>query len=114
MAFYYLSKYPIRLCRDYIRHSNIYDRFIYTWEEREGCYLITFKEYRNSTFSMSNARKPVRVQFMNPGLFIRTPSVNTIDIDRFWENKLDAEKMEREGAGDEKMALIRKGERYEG
>lgn len=128
MEFYYLSKYPIRLCRDYIRHSNIYDRFIYTWEEREGCYLITFKEYRNSTFSMSNARKPVfkvmfedlgeqtgvRVQFMNPGLFIRTPSVNTIDIDLFWENKLDAEKMEREDAGDEKMALIRKGEHYEG
>lgn len=120
MEFYYLSKYPIRLCRDYIRHSNIYDRFIYTWEERDGCYLITFKEYRNSTFSMSNARKPVfkvifedlgeqtgvRVQFMNPGLFIKTPSVNTIDIDRFWENKLDAEKMEREDAGEEKNFML--------
>ena len=115
MEFYYLSKYPIRLCRDYIKHSNIYDRFIYTWEERDDRFLITFKEYRNSTFSMSNARKPVfkvmfedlgeqtgvRVQFMNPGLFIKTPSVNTIDIDKFWENKLDAERIE--GAGDEKI-----------
>ena len=36
MEYYYLSKYPIRLCNDYIKHSNVYDRFIYTWEEEEG------------------------------------------------------------------------------
>lgn len=109
MEYYYLSKYPIRLCRDYMKHSNVYDRFIYTWEEREDYYLITFKEYRNRMRSLANARKPmfkvmfadfgdqtgIRVQFINPGLIIKLPSVCTTDIDKFWETKLDAKRIKQ-------------------
>ena len=36
LEYYYLSKYPIKLCNDYIKHSKVYDWFIYTWEEEEG------------------------------------------------------------------------------
>lgn len=107
MEFYYLSKHPIKLCREYMKHSNVYDRFIYTWEEKESYYLITFKEFRNSIFSLSSARKPmfkvvfedfgdktgIRVQFISTGLIIKTPSVTTIDIDKFWEKKLDAKRI---------------------
>lgn len=109
MEFYYLSKYSIKLCRDYMKHSNVYDRFIYTWEEREAYYLITFKEYKSSTSfsSLANARKPIfkvvfedfvdqtgiKVQFINPGLIIKLPSVSTTDIDKFWETKLDAKRI---------------------
>lgn len=34
MELYYLPKYPIRLCRDYMTHFNIYNIFVYVWEER--------------------------------------------------------------------------------
>lgn len=43
MEFYYLSKHPIRLCMDYMKHFNIYDPFLYTWEERGDYFLITFE-----------------------------------------------------------------------
>ena len=43
MESYYLSKHPIKVCRDYMRHSNIYDLYIYTWEEKENYFLITFE-----------------------------------------------------------------------
>lgn len=42
MESYYVSKYPIKLCRDYMMHSNIYDRYMYIWEEKEKYFLITF------------------------------------------------------------------------
>lgn len=107
MEFYYLSKYPIRLCREYMTHFNIYDRFIYTWEERGDYYLITFKEIRNSMCSLSGVRRPIfkvvfedlgdqtgiRAQFINPGLIIKIPLVPTTDIDKFWETKLDAKRI---------------------
>lgn len=35
MESYYLSKYPIKLCRDYMRHSDIYDKYIYMGGERK-------------------------------------------------------------------------------
>lgn len=108
MEYYYLSKYPIRLCNDYIKHSNVYDRFIYTWEEEEGYYLITFKDYRNSIRSLNNSPKPtfkvifrdlgnqtgIEVQFLR-SRFIKTPFVATKDIDKFWEIKLDAKRIKQ-------------------
>lgn len=42
MESYYVSKYPIKLCRDYMMHSNIYDSYMYIWEEKENYFLITF------------------------------------------------------------------------
>lgn len=109
MELYYLSKYPIRLCREYMTHFNIYDNFVYVWEEREDYYLITFKEYRNSIFSLANARKPIfkvvfedfgdqtgiRTWFINPGLIIKFPEVSEKDMDRFWETKLDAKRIKQ-------------------
>ena len=107
MELYYLSKYPIRLCREYIKHFNVYDRFIYTWEEREDYYFITFREYQNSTRSLATTPKPtfkvefedlgeqtgIRVQFICTYSFIKIPMINTREIDKFWEKKLDAEKI---------------------
>ena len=109
MELYYLSKYPIRLCREYMTHFNIYDNFVYAWEEREDYYLITFKEYRNSIFSLATARKPIfkvvfedfgeqtgiRTRFMNPGLIIELPEIPIKDIDCFWETKLDAKRIKQ-------------------
>lgn len=109
MEFYYVSKYPIKLCKDYMKHSNAFDCFIYTWEEKEDYYIITFKEYKSSTafFSLANTRKPmfkvifeelgdqtgVKVEFINPGLIIKLPSVTDKEIDKFWEKKLDAKRI---------------------
>ena len=109
MELYYLSKYPIRLCREYMTHFNVYDRFEYIWEERGDYYLITFKEFRNSIRSLSNARKPIfkvvfedfgeqtgiRTRFMNPGLIIELPEIPIKDIDCFWETKLDAKRIKQ-------------------
>ena len=109
MELYYLSKYPIRLCREYMTHFNVYDQFEYVWEEREDYYLITFKEYRNNMRSLVNARKPIfkvafedfgdqtgiRTQFMNRGLIIELPEVPIKYIDRFWEIKLDAKRIKQ-------------------
>lgn len=79
------------------------------------------KEYRNSIRSLSNARKPIfkvvfedfgdqtgiRTQLMNPGFIIKGPDVSVKDIDRFWETKLDAERIrsEQEKAWDNKGLL---------
>ena len=109
MEFFYLSKYPIRLCREYMTHFNVYDRFEYIWEEREDYYLITFKEYRNSIRSLYNARKPIFivvfedygdqtgiwVKNINPDWLTKLPTVSTVDIDRFWETKLDAKRIKQ-------------------
>ena len=121
MELYYLSKYPVRLCREYMTHFNVYDRFEYIWEDRGDYCLITLKEYRNSIRSLSNARKPIfkvefedfgdqtgiRTQLMNPGFIIKGPDVSVKDIDRFWETKLDAERIrsEQEKAWDNKGLL---------
>lgn len=109
MEFYYLSKYPIKICRDYMEHSNAYDRFIYTWEKKEGYYLITFKEFKSSTAfrSLANVRKPVfkvvfedfaeqtgiRVQFISTGFIIKSMPIFPQDVDKFWMKKLDAKKI---------------------
>lgn len=106
--FYYLSKYPIKLCNDYIKHSNVYDWFIYTWEEREGYYLITFDEYRRSIRSLGSVPKQIykvvfkdlgdqtgiSVEHMNPGLIKNLLWIPEKDIDKFGEIKLDAKKIE--------------------
>lgn len=111
VEYYYLSKYPIRLCNDYIKHSNVYDWFIYTWEEKEGYYLITFKEFKRSIRSLNSVPKPIfkvifedlgdqtgiRVQYMNPGLIKFLLWIPERDIDRFWEKKLDAKRIKRCG-----------------
>lgn len=108
MESYYLSKYPIGSCRDYMTHFNIYDIFIYVWEEREGYYLITFKDYSDIGYSMFGASRPVfkvvfedfgdqtgiRTQFMNPWI-LKKPWIPQRDIDRFWEIKLDAKRIKR-------------------
>lgn len=107
MEFYYLSKYPIKLCKEYMTHFNIYDRFIYTWEEREDYYLITFKEIRNSGLSLACAHKPtfkvvfedfvnqtgIKVQFISNGLLVKTLPMHSREIDKFWETKLDAKRI---------------------
>lgn len=115
MEFYYLSKHPIKVCRDYIRHSNIYDEYIYTWEERGDYFLITFEgysygiywageRYRSGSpwagnmprqifrveFEDLGGQTGIRVQFENPTLFHKSPM---IIIDRFWERKLDAKRI---------------------
>lgn len=109
MEFYYLSKYPIRLCREYMTHFNVYDRFEYIWEDRGEYCLITFKEYRYSIFSLANARKQIfkvvfedfgdqtgiKTWFINPGLIIKLPNVCERDLDRFWETKLDAKRIKQ-------------------
>lgn len=65
---------------------------------------------RDSIRSLSNVRKPIfkvvfedfgdqtgiRTQFMNPGLITKLPDVSVKDIDRFWEIKLDAERIRLE------------------
>ena len=110
MEFYYLSKYPIRLCREYMTHFNIYDRFEYTWEGKGDCYLITFKEFRNSMLSLSGVRRPIfkvvfedfgdqtgiRVQNINPNWIVKTPTVSIKEIDKFWEKKLDAKRIKND------------------
>lgn len=66
----YITDYALNLCLEYMKHDNIYDRFIYVWEEGEGYYLITFKEYKSimSTLSLANAPKPTfKVVFENMG-----------------------------------------------
>lgn len=107
MEYYYLSKYPTRLCSDYIKHSNVYDWFMYTWEEKEGYYLVTFKEFKRSIRSLNSVPKPIfkvifedlgnqtgiRVQYMNPGLIKFLLWIPERDIDRFWETKLDAKRI---------------------
>lgn len=109
MELYYLSKYPIRLCREYMTNFNVYDQFEYIWEEREDYYIIIFKEYRNTIRSLANARKPIfkvvfedfgdqtgiRTQLMNPGLITKGPSAPVKNIDRFWETKLDAKRIKQ-------------------
>lgn len=108
--FYYLSKYPVRLCRDYMKHFNIYDRFLYTWEEREGYYLMTFTEHTRPGYTLVGRRKPVfrvtfedfgdqtgiRVQYLNLVCWAEiwvTPCISLWDIDKFWEKKLDAKRV---------------------
>ena len=108
--FYYLSKYPIKLCNDYIKHSNVYDWFMYTWEEKEGYYLIKFDEFRRSILTLGNVPKPIfkvvfkdlgdqtgiSVQYMNPGLFKNFSWLHEKDIDKFWEIKLDAKRIKND------------------
>lgn len=50
-------------------HFNIYDNFVYVWEEREDYYLITFKEYSDIGYSMFGAPRPIfKVVFEEKGL----------------------------------------------
>ena len=103
----YVTSYPLHLCLDYIKHENVGDVFYYTWEEQEDYYLITFKEYRNSSFySLHNAPKPefrvmfkstengttIHVQFLSQ-LLQPVPFVTTYQIDEFWERKLEAKRI---------------------
>lgn len=116
MESYYLSKHPIKVCRDYMRHSNIYDLYIYTWEEKENYFLITFEgdsygmywageRYRSGSpwvgkmmprqifrveFEDLGGQTGIRVQFINPTLFQKS---SLIEIDGFWGRKLDAKKI---------------------
>lgn len=109
MEFYYESHYAIDLCREYIKHDNVYDKFSYTWEENEDHFLITFLEFKNSIRSLQNSPKPTfKVVFEDLGTktgihveFIKaflqpTPFVYTKEIDEFWKRKLDAEKISSE------------------
>ena len=117
MEFYYLSKHPIKVCRDYIRHSNIYDEYIYTWEERGDYFLITFEgrsygahwdgeRYRNGHLWVGNMPRQsfqvefedlggqtgIRVQFISTFLS-KNPQMQPWLFDRFWERKLDAKRI---------------------
>lgn len=101
-SFYYITKYPLNLCLDYMKHRNINDTFVYSWEEKGDYYLITFKEY-NGILSLANAPKPtfkvvfedlgnetgIHVQFLSD-IFQPVPSVYTKNIHEFWEKKLEA------------------------
>ena len=114
MESYYLSKYPIKLCRDYMRHSNIYDKYMYTWEEKEKYFLITFTgesygmhwagdRYRDgSRWAGNMPRQSFKVEFADLGeqTGIRVQFISTwlsksplICIDGFWERKLDAKRI---------------------
>ena len=109
MELYYLSKYPIRLCREYMTHFNIYDNFVYIWEERGGYYFITFEDYSDVGYSMVGIPRPIfkvvfedfgdqtgiRTEFMNPWIF-KAPWIPVEDIDRFWEIKLDAKRIKND------------------
>lgn len=99
----YVASYPLHLCLEYMKHKNIHDKFTYSWEEKDGYYLITFQEYRNSMKSLAYAPKPAfRVTFEDLGdttgilvEFLKdflqpVPFVYTKDIDEFWKKKLDA------------------------
>lgn len=94
----YTTEYPLNLCMEYMQHDNIFDWFIYTWEEKEGRFFITFREYKNSMHSLFNAPKPtfevtftdlenstgIEVQFVQKN-FWPWPFVSTKDIDMFWQ-----------------------------
>lgn len=106
LKFYYVTDYDLDLCLEYMKHDNIYDRFIYEWEEKEDYCLITFKEYKNSIMSLATSPKPMfKVTFENvenqtgimvefvEGFLQRLPFVSTKDVDVFWEKKLNAKKV---------------------
>lgn len=104
--YYYISKYSLDLCLEYMKHDNVYDRFSYKWEEKENYYLITFIEYKNSILSLATSPKPtfkvtfedlgnqtgINVQFLTKALQ-PTPFVYTKDINMFWEKKLEAKRI---------------------
>lgn len=117
MEFYYLSEHPVKVCRDYMKHFNIYDCFLYTWEERGDYFLITFKgrsygiywtgdRYRNGhpwvgnmprqsfrvEFKDLGEKTGIRVQFISTFLS-KTPQMQPWLFDRFWERKLDAKRI---------------------
>lgn len=102
---YYESDYSINLCKDYMKHSNVNDVFLYNWEEKEDHFLITFTEYKKGILSLANAPKPcfkvmfedldiktgIKVEFIED--FLQpVPFVYTKDIDEFWKEKLNAVK----------------------
>ena len=104
---YYETNYSIEFCRDYMKHDNVNDVFLYKWEEKENHYIITFTEYKNSILSLANAPKPVfkvsfedletktgiKVEFIKD--FLQpVPFVYIKDIDKFWKEKLNAVKQD--------------------
>lgn len=105
-SFYYVSDYPISLCLEYMKHSNIYDRFSYKWEENNGYYFITFIEYKNSMRSLATSPKSkfivifnelgeqtsINVSFINT-ILQPVPFIATNEIDTFWERKLNAKRI---------------------
>jgi hypothetical protein len=104
--YYYITKYPLDLCLEYMKHDNIYDRFSYKWEEEGNYYLITFIEYKNSILSLGTSPKPtfkvifedlenqtgINVQLLK-NILQPIPFVYTKDIDLFWEKKLEAKRI---------------------
>jgi hypothetical protein len=104
--YYYITKYPLGLCLEYMKHDNIYDIFSYKWEEEGNYYLITFIEYKNSILSLGTSPKPTfKVIFEDlenqTGINVKClknilqpiPFVYTKDIDMFWEKKLEAKRI---------------------
>ncbi len=107
MKMQYFTEKSLKICLDYMKHDNVYDRFIYEWKEEKGKYLIKFVEYKNSVLSLATSPKPIfEVVFkeIESGTLINVhflknfiqpvPFVYTKDIDLFWKNKLDAVKMD--------------------
>jgi len=103
VEFYYVTKYPIQNCIQYLYNKNVYDVFEYKFEEGEGGYYLTFIEYRNSLRSLHNCTKPcfnvmfyergyetlIKISFVERGL-LPWPNLYLKKLDEFWEKKLDA------------------------
>lgn len=103
MEFYYVTKYPIQNCIQYLYNKNVNDVFEYQFEEVEGGYYLTFVEYRNSLRSLQNCIKPCfNVMFYEQGnetlikvifvesSFVLWPNLYLKKMDEFWDKKLDA------------------------
>ncbi len=105
-SFYYVTEYPLDLCLQYMQNDNVYDVFSYTWEKREGFYLLTFVQYKNSFRQLSSLFAPsFIVQFENveekigvnvsyvSNIMQPFPMVDVYNIDAFWEKKLNAKRI---------------------
>lgn len=58
--FNYITKHSLNECLDCMLHDNINDVFYYSWEKKDKCYLITFNDFKNSSFfSLKMAPKPI-------------------------------------------------------
>lgn len=104
--FYYVTQHSLNLCLEFMNHDNIYDWFLYDWEEKEGRYFITFNEYKSSILSLATSPKPtfevifkdlgegteIEVCFLS-SILQPVPFVRTKDIDLFWEKKLHAKRV---------------------
>lgn len=103
MEFHYMTDYSKELCLEYMQHDNVNDYFSYSWEEKDGKFLITFNDYKSSILSLKNSPKPtfevefeevegctsIKVTFLANGM-LSLPFVYTKDVDLFWKRKLNA------------------------